>query len=89
MKTVQEVKDEIERLVDYYTGKEFAKCIVAERGYHLVRALDDLTEQGWFAPWKPVINYRCKGPNEIEITILEYHPINYKLTVTQDDIKDD
>lgn len=89
MKTVTDVKAEIERLVDYYTSKEFAKCIVAERGYHLVRAFDNMVEQGWFYPWKPVINYQCMGPDQIKITILEYHPINYTLTITKDDVKDD
>jgi hypothetical protein len=89
MRSVTDVKNEINRHVDYYTSKVFAKCIVAERGYHLVRALDQMVSENWFVPWKPVINYHCKGPDEIEVTIREYQPLEYTLTITKGDVKHD
>lgn len=87
MKSVTEVRAELERLADYYTSKEFAGVMVAERGYHLVRAIDEMVYNGWFAPYKPVVNYRAKGPDEIDIEILEFQPLLYRITITKGDCK--
>lgn len=87
MKSIDAIKTELARWVDYYTSKEFAGVIVAERGYHLVRAIAEMVYNGWFAPYKPVVNYRAKGPDEIYIEILDFHPLLYKITITKGDCK--
>lgn len=89
MRTVHAVKTELKRLVSFYMGNEFNGCIVAERGYHLVRGIDNMVGEGWFSPHKPVVNYRCSGPDEINITIKEYLPLEYDLTLTKGDIIND
>lgn len=85
MKSVSDIRDEIDRLIDRYTGIEFKHCTVAERGYHLVRALDQLVGDGWFWPDKPVISYQCKGPDEIKLTLTEYPPLKYTITLVKGD----
>lgn len=89
MRTLDDIRAELDRLVSHYCSKAFGGYIVAERGYHLVRALDTMAYEGWFAPYKPVINYHCSGPDEINTTIKEYFPLTYDITLTKGDINND
>lgn len=84
MKSVTEVRTELDRLVSRYSGKEFVGVLVAERGYLLVRAIDEMVRNHWFWPDKPVVNFHAKGPDEVFIEIKDYRPLHYKITLTKD-----
>lgn len=85
MKSVSEVRIELDRLVGHYTGKAFASVRMAERGYHLVRAIDEMVYNRWFWPHKPVVNFHAKGPDEVFIEIKDYPPLHYKITLAKGD----
>lgn len=85
MKSVSDIRDEFDRLIDRYTGEEFKDCTVAARGYHLVRALDQLIGEGWFWPDKPFITYSHKGCDEISIRLNDYPPLKYSITFVKGD----
>lgn len=81
MRSISEINDAIDRLVKYYTGDDFFGVLYCERGYHLVRALDEMVYDQWFMPYKPVINFYSKGPNECLIEIKEVPGFNYSITI--------
>ena len=85
MKSIEEVKQEVNRLVDYYTGSQFKECLPAERGYHLVRALDEMVYEQWFAPWKPKVDFECKGSNAMSITVEGWSPVKLSIHIRGED----
>lgn len=85
MKAIIDIRIKLKELVDYYTGKEFKGLSPAERGYHLVRAFDQLVGDGWFGVYKPVINYHANGPDEIHIEISEFPPLHFSITIKKED----
>lgn len=89
MKSVAEIRTKMDELVRYYTGPAFKGLITADRGYHLVRAFDQLVGDGWFGFDKPVINFHTKGKDEIFIEVTEYPPLRYSVTITKGDCNDE
>lgn len=81
MATINEIRIRLNELAEHYSGPAFAGLITAERGYHLVRAYDQMVEDGWFGYSRPVINYHAKGPDEIFIEVKEFSSLYYTVTM--------
>ncbi len=89
MKTIADIKTHLGELVDFYTGPTFKGVLTIDRGYHLVRAIDNMVDEGWFAPYRPVVNYHSIGTDEIHIEVKEFHPLLYKVSIKKGDCNND
>lgn len=74
--------------MDFYTGPTLKGFIVADRGYRLVRAIDEMVRAHWFDPYQPIVNFHARGPDEIFIEIKDFPPLKYSITITKGDCID-
>ncbi len=82
MTPIADVERRVAELFDHYTGAEFKKLCAAEKGYHLVRALDEEVYKGLFKPWNAEVSFTTRGREEIVVKVTGYHARHFNLRIS-------
>lgn len=82
MTPIVDVEQRVAELFDRYTSAEFKGLCAVDKGYHLVRALDEEVYKGLFKPWNAEVNFITRGREEIVVKVSGYHARHFSLRIS-------